>query len=436
MLSQENNKIDYSCGCDIFVFFHKGYSAMRKNILFINHSVRDGGPGRSLFYILKYMDREKLNPYVLIPKDDIFSNLLKDQGLYHNVIVDKRFPENLFTPRLEYESVNKLTGNIPLARKIIKLIYAVINVLLMADLVIRSGSLIRKNSIDAIYCNGTIAKIVGAFMGYFNGCKVIWHVRNIQQTAVLSYIINHLSGFRVVKRIHCVSNATAMQFKNSTEKIVVIYNGLDPGEYDPQSVEGRFRNEKGIDDDTVLIGSTGRLVPRKGYDQFISHAGVITERISPEMKIKFVIIGDTPHFFHMDYKKHLEDMVAACGLGDKFCFTGYISDVRQYLRDFDIFVIPSNYPDPFPRSVIEAMSLGIPVVGFAVGGIREAIVDGKSGFLSEPGDYKSMMDNITRLVENKELREEMGANARKRVIDNYDAKKISKQIQSSILEVL
>ncbi len=71
------------------------------NVLFINHSVRDGGPGRSLFYILKYIDRQKINPYVLIPKDDIFSSLLKSENLYENIVIENRFPENVLRPRLK-----------------------------------------------------------------------------------------------------------------------------------------------------------------------------------------------------------------------------------------------------------------------------------------------------------------------------------------------
>ena len=55
-------------------------------VLFINHSIRDGGPGKSLFYILKYIDRVKLDPYVLIPKDEVFSERLKSEGIYENII--------------------------------------------------------------------------------------------------------------------------------------------------------------------------------------------------------------------------------------------------------------------------------------------------------------------------------------------------------------
>ena len=61
-------------------------------VLFINHSIRDGGPGKSLYYILRFINRGKLTPCVLIPKDDVVSERLKAAGLYENIIIDGRFP--------------------------------------------------------------------------------------------------------------------------------------------------------------------------------------------------------------------------------------------------------------------------------------------------------------------------------------------------------
>ena len=68
---------------------------MKKNILFINHSVRDGGPGRSLFYLLKHFDYNKYKVHVLIPSKDAFSENIKNENLNINEIISKNFPENL-----------------------------------------------------------------------------------------------------------------------------------------------------------------------------------------------------------------------------------------------------------------------------------------------------------------------------------------------------
>ena len=105
--------------------------------------------------------------------------------------------------------------------------------------------------------------------------------------------------------------------------------------------------------------------------------------------------------------------------------------------DFDVFVIPSNYPDPFPRSVIEAMAFELPSIGFKeAGGIPESIEDGVSGFLCNPGDVKGVGDSILKLIKDPSLRKKMGVSGRKRVNDYYLAIDRTKDVQKNILEVL
>lgn len=129
-----------------------------------------------------------------------------------------------------------------------------------------SPFLIKRKRIDVIYCNGTQAKIVGALMGLITGCPVIWHVRNIKRTRVLGTIINTLARLPVVRRIICVSGAAADKFRYGREKVVVIHNGIDVCDYDSGKTLGDIRPAFGLSEDTVIIGSTGRIVPRKGYE--------------------------------------------------------------------------------------------------------------------------------------------------------------------------
>lgn len=406
-------------------------------VLFINHSIRDGGPGKSLFYILKYLDRTQITPYVLIPKDEVFSDRLKAEGIYENIILDKRFPENLKRPRLGV-NFQKESQNTSLTDTFIKFISVLLNILDMLSLIVTSPLWLRKNKIDVIYCNGTQAKVIGALIGLLNWSPVIWHVRNIQQTKLLGTIINSLSRLTVVRRIICVSNATAKPFDRVKEKVRVIYNGVDIEDYNPSKIKGELRDKYGISENTVVVGSTGRIVPRKGYDLFIKSAKIAVDRLNEKQRdIKFVIVGDTPYFFQDDHLGYLKRLVRENGLDDYFIFTGYKKEVKEYLKDFDIFVIPSNYPDPFPRSVIEAMAFELPLIGFkAAGGIVESIDDGVTGFLCDPGDLKAVGDSILKLVNDPELREKMGAAGRKRVKDNYLAVDRTKDIQRNILEVL
>jgi glycosyltransferase involved in cell wall biosynthesis len=405
------------------------------HVLFINHSIRDGGPAKSLFYILKSLDRTKIAPYVLIPKDDVFSERLKEEGIYENVILEKRFPENLKRPRLGKEFQKEGSARYNGLQKFVSII---LNILDMLSLIITSPLLLRRNNIKVIYCNGTQAKVVGALIGLVNWCPVIWHVRNIQQTKLLGFIIDALSRLPIVRRIICVSGPAASPFYKVAEKVRVIHNGVDIEDYNPQTTKGELRAEYGIAESTIIVGSTGRIVPRKGYALFIKAAKAVIDEFGGDPKdVKFVIVGDTPYFFQDDHLSFLKNLVSQNGLDGYFIFTGYRKEVITFLKDFDLFVVPSNYPDPFPRSVIEAMAFELPVIGFKeAGGIVESIDDGVTGFLCDCGNTEDMGRAISRLILDPKLRRSMGVSGRKRVVDNYLAIERTKDIQKNILEVL
>ena len=407
-------------------------------VLFLNHSVRDGGPGKSLFYLLKYLDRDKIDPYVMVPKDDVFSKRLKSEGLYQNIIIDKRFPENLKRPRIFSNQDDRgATAGSGISAVFMKFISVVLNLLDLASLVVTSPYTIKRNGIKLIYCNGTQAKIAGALMGLVSGCPVIWHVRNIQQTKLLGSIIYTLARLPGVKRVICVSGPTADQFPSAKEKLTVIHNGIDEDEYDPSKTSGDLRTEYHIPARTVVVGSTGRIVPRKGYPLFVEAARACIKSLGDKKKnIKFVIVGDTPYFFQDNHLAYIKGLVSSYGMDDYFIFTGYRPDVKTSLKDFDMFVIPSNYPDPFPRSVIEAMSFALPVIAFKAGGIVEAVEDRVTGILNEPGDTRGMGEAILRLSSDRKLMKKMGKAGRERVKALFSAQKIAHQIQDEILGVL
>ena len=390
---------------------------MKKNILFLNHSVRDGGPGKSLFYLLKHFDYSSYNVNVLIPSKNNFSENIEKNNLNVNQIINKNFPENLKKPNL-----NIFGNSIPLF-----FIDILINILRLVFLSITIKDIIKDNKIDLLYCNGTQAKIFGAIIGKIYNIKTVWHVRNIQKSFLLSWFINSFSKFNNVSKIICVSKATSNQFKINTKNIV-INNGVDTSEFSLRSVNSKLREEYNIDSKKIIIGTAGRIVPRKGFDYFIE----VCKQISHEFKKDciFVIVGDTPFYFKQKIMENLKTMVKEYNLEDKFIFTGYKNDVDSYIADFDIFFIPSRYPDPFPRVVVESMALSKPIVGFDIGGIGEAIDDGINGFSIDTKD--NPINKLIGLIENDDLRLNMGFNSRKKAVNNYDSRIVANKVLKEI----
>jgi len=181
---------------------------MKKNILFINHSIRDGGPGRSLLYLLKHFDFENFNVHVLLPSKNIFSETIERENLQVNQIVNGNFPENL--KKQNFNLNGKQINLLPLD--------ILINIFRLIYLLFSFRKTLKRHNIDIIYCNGTLAKFFGALLGTIYSVKVIWHVRNIQQNFILKYLINQFSNYNCIKKIICVSIATQNQFKSKKSK--------------------------------------------------------------------------------------------------------------------------------------------------------------------------------------------------------------------------
>tara|TARA_B100000579_G_scaffold99783_1_gene79281 strand:+ start:31565 stop:32767 length:1203 start_codon:yes stop_codon:yes gene_type:complete len=389
-----------------------------KNILFINHSIRDGGPGRSLYYLLKHFNYHDYNVNVLIPEKKVFSENIEKDNLNVNQIVNNNFPENLKRQNLRING--KTFSILP--------IDIIINFCRLIYLLFTFKSEIKKNNIDVIYCNGTLAKFFGAALGSLYSVKVIWHVRNYQKNFILLFLINFFSKFLSVKKIICVSKSTMSQFKD-TSKCVVVNNGIDTEEFNPSIVSKDLREEFKIPNDKIIIGTAGRVVPRKNFEHFVKLGIDICKK--HKKNCLFVLVGDTPYYFGQSLMPKLKNMVKEAGLEDKFLFTGYTDCVEKYISDFDIFFIPSKYEDPFPRVVIESMALGKPVLGYNIGGIGEAI-DNKINGYSFKTDDTSVIDSILELIEDEELRLKMSFEARKKAVNFYDSRIIASKILDNI----
>ena len=140
-------------------------------------------------------------------------------------------------------------------------------------------------------------------------------------------------------------------------------------------------------------------------------------------RCRFVIFGDTPEDMRPDHLGECRALVREFGLAEWVIFAGFRPDVRAYVADFDVAVVPSVYEDPLPRAVMEAMAMSKPVIAFRMGGIGEMIDDSVEGQLvtGAPPDIKGLADACLAYFDDENLRRRQGDAARRRIEKDFNA---------------
>lgn len=153
----------------------------------------------------------------------------------------------------------------------------------------------------------------------------------------------------------------------------------------------------------LVVGACGAAEYRKGTDLWIEIARLVLARM-PERSVRFVWVGERSPGLDLSE------------LPEQIIFAGPTDDPYPYLQRFDVMTLTSR-DDPFPLVVLEAMSVGTPVIAFRTGGVPLQI--GDAGVLVEPGDLQGFADQLVELLSNHDLRTGLGEAARHRQVDLY-----------------
>ena len=201
-----------------------------------------------------------------------------------------------------------------------------------------------------------------------------------------------------------------------------IGNGVDLGKFRPDpALRAPVRAELGVDDDAVVAVMTGRLVAEKGYPELFRAAARLPH-------LHLWCIGSRLASDHAD-PIGADIGHARQAMGPRLKLLGYRADVPRLLAASDLFVLPSHR-EGMPRSIIEAMACGLPVVATDIRGAREEVVAGETGLLVGVRDEAALAGALGRLADDAPLRARMGAAGLVRACDLYDERKvIGRQIE-------
>ena len=207
----------------------------------------------------------------------------------------------------------------------------------------------------------------------------------------------------------------------SAERIHVTCMGVETSElvalgYDRSYIPGRLH-----------LVTVARLHQAKGHEHALA---AIQRGLHTGLDLHYTIAGEGP------YRDALLTRIAELGLGDHVVMTGTLSaaDVNQLLSCADIFLLPSTgLGEAWPVSIMEAMGAGLPVISSIIGATTEMITSGVDGFLIPQRDENALLENITALAADTDLRRRIGAAARRTACVRFDVAATAAVLRDAIL---
>jgi glycosyltransferase involved in cell wall biosynthesis len=219
------------------------------------------------------------------------------------------------------------------------------------------------------------------------------HGDHFQATRARLYeLVDRFAGRRYDQVVACsqsVEDFLLYRYRYPASRVTCVRNGWSGN---PAARNGTGRS----------IICVARFRPQKNHRALVDAVARVRDQI-PDVHLQLVGDGET--------RPAVEAQVARLGLGRNVEFLGSVSDVWPLLARARIFAMPSTY-EPLGISALEAMAAGLPVVATAVGGLREVVIDGQTGFLCRPGDPQDLADRLTSLLSDDDLASKMGERGR------------------------
>jgi glycosyltransferase involved in cell wall biosynthesis len=272
-------------------------------------------------------------------------------------------------------------------------------------------ALIREQRIDLVHGEDQYASLFCSLASRLIGIPFVYTRHNAEEE-IRSF--NHrvrawlmLRAAQRAKRVIAVSEAVRGLFHKQSriplDRIVTIYNGIDARRFDTRDRRAAKRAELGWEEDEVIVLMVAVIRKDKGHDVLFEAAESIRARVP---SVKFKIVGDGPYAgTRRREAAHLADFVE---------FLGQRDDVPELLGAADLLISPSR-TEALPTALIEAGAAGLPVVATDVGGTREIVEAGVTGFLIPEGDSAALARRSVEVLSTPGLAQRLGHAAKIRI---------------------
>jgi glycosyltransferase involved in cell wall biosynthesis len=232
---------------------------------------------------------------------------------------------------------------------------------------------------------------------------------------------------KCIANCHAVKDQVVQQENFPSEKIEVIYNGLDfTDQLQPYNCNS-LRTELRFGNGTPLVGMIANFnFEIKGHGYFLGAAKKILEKVP---NVRFILVGDGP------LRARYEEVAWELNLKNYAYFLGKRNDVPSIISNLDISVLSSTN-EGFSNVILESMAANKPVVATKVGGSPEMVMDGITGYLTPPTDIQAMANAIINLLQNPDKAKAMGVAGRKVVQERFTVEAMVKKYEKLYFSLL
>ncbi len=281
---------------------------------------------------------------------------------------------------------------------------------------------------DIVQSNGMKMHLLGALARPSNA-RLVWYIHDfVGERRVASRALRALS-----RRAHlAITNSGAVRddFTRTVRSLParVVLNAIDTDDFKPEGARAPLDVLANVPNanDVLRIGLVATFARWKGQDIFLEAARIARDRLG-HGRVRFFIIGSaiyrTPESqFSVD---ELRSKANALVLSGDVGFVPFQNDPASVFRALDIVVHASSRPEPFGRTIVEAMACGRPVIGVPEGGAREILVAEKNSLTFARGDARGLADAIVRLAEDETLRKRLGAEGRRDAVARFSRDRLA-----------
>lgn len=289
--------------------------------------------------------------------------------------------------------------------------------------------LIEREKFDVIHCNTPIGGVLGRLCGKKAGVpKVIYTAHGFHFYKGASLIDRTIFKWaemwmaRYTDTIITMNKedyqaAQKFKLRNNGKIYYVPGVGVDTEMYQLKNVDSNeLKNSLGLSLDDIVLIAMGDLIDRKNYASSIQAIAKANNK-----KLHFLICGKGPKL------EALQKLASDLGVEKQIHFLGFRTDIKELLTIADIFFF-TTYQEGLPRSMMEAMSAGLPCIASKVRGNVDLIQEGVGGFLRDPDDSEGFAEAINILALDKALREKMKASNLEK-IKKFDVENVKKEMK-------